>query len=320
MQIYLQQDGTNAGPFDETVVRERLNQGILTPNVYAWREGLSQWQTLGEVLAVTPPSFNAPATAPLPPEPATGAVVKGRHMPWWGKTLLGCGGLVALAIVLLATVIAYALYQDHHRGHDGSSTTAGTDWTEFNKEMATVRAQGDKDRMDLKAEMDRAMADTEHYATTQTNDPDGGSTTTVVPKSNAAGAKPITKRVDADGKITTITVDAQGNTVTRTEDKNGNVSTVTTGPKEGGPTSRSVSDGSSRTTAQTTSTEELSPPSIMMQTDSFNSDRQAAEDGDAMAQVRVSIRYLDGNGVGKDPETALQWFRKSAEAATRVGR
>ena len=42
-------------------------------------------------------------------------------------------------------------------------------------------------------------------------------------------------------------------------------------------------------------------------------DRLAAEQGDAEAQCKLGLRYRDGDGVSKDLEEAVKWFRKAAE-------
>ena len=236
MNIYLQQDGSQTGPFDEPTVREHLNKGILSADVYAWREGMSDWRPLGEILAATTTPFHVALPASSPAQatlfPAALVAAKSTKMPWWGKLLLGCGGTVALGIILLAVVIAYALYQDQ-RGHRGSSGAASANWDKADKAVAQEPEQRDQTWEKFQAEMERDMADTEHYTTTKTNNPDGGTTTTITPKGNVAGSHPITKRVDLDGRTTTTWVDAEGNTVFRTEDKNGNVSTITSGPKQG---------------------------------------------------------------------------------------
>ena len=42
-------------------------------------------------------------------------------------------------------------------------------------------------------------------------------------------------------------------------------------------------------------------------------DRQAAEQGDAGAQIRLGARYYFGDGVTKDEAEAVRWFRLAAE-------
>lgn len=41
--------------------------------------------------------------------------------------------------------------------------------------------------------------------------------------------------------------------------------------------------------------------------------RANAEKGDAQAQTLLCLRYLNGNGVAKDPVEAVKWARKAAE-------
>ena len=40
--------------------------------------------------------------------------------------------------------------------------------------------------------------------------------------------------------------------------------------------------------------------------------RRAAEQGDAEAQKRLALLYLQGRGVAKDPREAEKWYRKPA--------
>ena len=45
----------------------------------------------------------------------------------------------------------------------------------------------------------------------------------------------------------------------------------------------------------------------------LDSERKAAEQGDASAQYNLGVMYRDGNGVPKDLAKAVEWFRKAAE-------
>lgn len=46
---------------------------------------------------------------------------------------------------------------------------------------------------------------------------------------------------------------------------------------------------------------------------SFSELKQLAEDGDAIAQNKLAIRYKNGKGVRKNLKLAAEWFAKSAE-------
>ncbi len=46
--------------------------------------------------------------------------------------------------------------------------------------------------------------------------------------------------------------------------------------------------------------------------------RQAAEQGDAIAQYFLGQMYRKGEGIEKNPEQALNWYRKSAEQENRL--
>jgi uncharacterized protein len=50
----------------------------------------------------------------------------------------------------------------------------------------------------------------------------------------------------------------------------------------------------------------------------YASCKQAAEQGDSMAQYFLGQMYRKGEGVAKDPEAAVNWYRKAAERGNRL--
>lgn len=50
----------------------------------------------------------------------------------------------------------------------------------------------------------------------------------------------------------------------------------------------------------------------------FSVDQRTAQQGDAAAQERLARRYLNGNGVAKDPAKAVFWYRKAADQGNAV--
>ncbi len=61
-ELLILQDGQQVGPFPADAVKEMLRAGTLSPQDFAWGEGLPEWVTLGSLfpIPVTPP---APAVA-----------------------------------------------------------------------------------------------------------------------------------------------------------------------------------------------------------------------------------------------------------------
>jgi len=47
--------------------------------------------------------------------------------------------------------------------------------------------------------------------------------------------------------------------------------------------------------------------------ESFEQTIEAANQGDAIAQFNLGVRYINGNGVDKDPAAAVKWFRTAAD-------
>lgn len=93
-------NGTNAGPFTVAQYREMLRAGQLQPTDLVWRQGMSGWRPLGEILLSGQPamqSANLPAA-----RPGIGQTEKEETV---GQLLLQMAGGCFLWIVLLALAI-----------------------------------------------------------------------------------------------------------------------------------------------------------------------------------------------------------------------
>lgn len=70
MSYYVLKNGQQEGPHDERVVRQLLDAGNFLPSDLAFRDGMSQWWPLGEVLGLqfVPPPLpgGEPLLAPAP--------------------------------------------------------------------------------------------------------------------------------------------------------------------------------------------------------------------------------------------------------------
>ena len=70
IEIHIQRDGQQMGPYTLEQINEYLVQGALLATDSAWHEGLPQWVPLNEIAGVvsdqaatsTPPPFKPPAT------------------------------------------------------------------------------------------------------------------------------------------------------------------------------------------------------------------------------------------------------------------
>ncbi|MBV9464417.1 MAG: DUF4339 domain-containing protein [Verrucomicrobiae bacterium] len=49
--IYVQKDGQQLGPFEVDQLHEQLQSGAISPEDYAWQEGLAEWMVLQDLLA-----------------------------------------------------------------------------------------------------------------------------------------------------------------------------------------------------------------------------------------------------------------------------
>lgn len=70
MQIYINRDGQQFGPFSLDQVNQGLVEGQLLPNDFAFYEGLQQWTPLGQIQGVV-----VPGTVPAPIQAETVAVL-----------------------------------------------------------------------------------------------------------------------------------------------------------------------------------------------------------------------------------------------------
>ncbi len=100
MQIYINKNGQQHGPFDEAKILEMLRKGQLSPNDFGIKDGQQNWQKLGEM-------FPQPKqTANIPPINKPNVQVNQQVMQTPKKSskglmfgLLGCGGLILLSVI-----------------------------------------------------------------------------------------------------------------------------------------------------------------------------------------------------------------------------
>lgn len=111
MQIYINKNGQQLGPFEESVVLQMLKNGQLSPNDLGFKQGQQQWQKL-EVMFPTPaPAWTPPSLPNNQPQPQFNTRVQ-ITPPKSGSSkgilfgLLGCGGLILIGIIGLVAFLA----------------------------------------------------------------------------------------------------------------------------------------------------------------------------------------------------------------------
>jgi hypothetical protein len=117
MEIHIQRDGQQMGPYTLEQINEYLVQGALLATDSAWHEGLPQWVPLNEIAGVvsdqavtsTPPPFKPPAT--MAPK-KTGATIEIPRL--W---VIGAGAVV-LAVVVLVVVVLWGTFSKKRRESD----------------------------------------------------------------------------------------------------------------------------------------------------------------------------------------------------------
>jgi hypothetical protein len=110
MWYYNYNDQQN-GPVSEEVVRDLINQNIITPNTLVWREGMSNWQPAAAVELqplfsthgpppVGPPPGPHRADRPAPLTPSVAAVNNIESLFRWFWILLAAMGAVAVFLLI----------------------------------------------------------------------------------------------------------------------------------------------------------------------------------------------------------------------------
>lgn len=100
MQIYINKNNQQSGPFDEAKVLEMLGNGQLSTNDLGIRQGDSQWQKLGNLF---PAAAQPVVKTETEPKPVQKKSRKG--------LLLGCGGFFLIAL-LVAGVLGFLAYRN----------------------------------------------------------------------------------------------------------------------------------------------------------------------------------------------------------------
>jgi hypothetical protein len=97
MQIYINKNGQQLGPFDEATVREMLRSGQLSTNDFAIKQGQQNWQKVSEMFPGHSPvaQFSPPLT--VTPTGKSNGLKYG---------LLGCGGLFVFGLIGFVVLVA----------------------------------------------------------------------------------------------------------------------------------------------------------------------------------------------------------------------
>jgi len=101
-EFYLHSHGYESGPFTLSKLREMLEQKIITSTDLIWREGMSEWKSVGDIIVRARPSslktkIPAPSQHYTPPQPTYGSTAGISYTP---VILLG------IAVVFIASYMA----------------------------------------------------------------------------------------------------------------------------------------------------------------------------------------------------------------------
>ena len=102
MQIYINKNGAQLGPFEENAILQMLQNGQLSPNDLGIRQGQNQWSPLGAMFQNIQNSPFAPKPAFVNPPPIQ---KKSGGSKVWLFALLGLGGLFIFGIIGAAALL-----------------------------------------------------------------------------------------------------------------------------------------------------------------------------------------------------------------------
>jgi hypothetical protein len=107
MQIFIHKNGQQLGPFNESVVKQKLQNRDLLPTDLAILQGEQSWQKLGEMFPQTSPTPSLPVANEFstPNNQAPSAVSGGGKSKGLIFGLLGCGGLLIFGVIGVAVAI-----------------------------------------------------------------------------------------------------------------------------------------------------------------------------------------------------------------------
>jgi len=104
MEIFINREGEQHGPYTLDGAREYLLAGQLQAEDLAWHEGLSEWTTLGELLGVS-----TPAAAPSMPLALDGPETTVGVAPKKSKTVL----IIRIVLGLILVAVGVLVGLDH---------------------------------------------------------------------------------------------------------------------------------------------------------------------------------------------------------------
>ena len=76
MDLYLYRHDQQTGPYTEVEARALVADGEITAQCLAWREGLSEWLPLEQVIALPPRPVHTQGLPPVPARPVKATGIK----------------------------------------------------------------------------------------------------------------------------------------------------------------------------------------------------------------------------------------------------
>jgi hypothetical protein len=97
--IHISRNGQQEGPFNINQIQQMLSDGNIARYTLAWKDGLSEWVPLSEVLDSLPPEVpDVKPTPPAPTAPAINIKHKGIGRPAYVGSLIGISILAAFLL------------------------------------------------------------------------------------------------------------------------------------------------------------------------------------------------------------------------------
>jgi GYF domain 2 len=156
MQIYINKNGQQLGPFEESKVAEMLQNRQLSPNDLGIRRGEKEWQNLGAIFPNVKPSISFPNTQNAPTVNIQPPVQKKSSGLKFG--LIGCGGLLLLGFIGL---IGLSVFRGKKDSSVNNVNVANSNTAAVNSNTTAVNSSPTKPTPDAAKQKELASKDEE---------------------------------------------------------------------------------------------------------------------------------------------------------------
>ncbi len=120
--IFLEIDGSQAGPFSPEQVQQKLAKGEIADSTLAWKEGMGGWEPVAQALKAAPPALPPQQPPTGQPGPVSQPKTSGLAI---ASLILGCLGFVTAGLTGLPAIICGHIARSKIRNSNGTQAGSG---------------------------------------------------------------------------------------------------------------------------------------------------------------------------------------------------